>query len=54
MKDCTYYDLLGVSMDADEKEIADAKNFLVKKLHPDVNIDSRFDTTSYIQNVLTA
>ncbi|MBM6948160.1 J domain-containing protein [Mordavella massiliensis] len=54
MKDCTYYDLLGVSMDADEKEIADAKNFLVKKLHPDANIDSRFDTTSYIQNVLTA
>lgn len=31
MKDCTYYDLLGVPMDADEKEIADAKNFLVKK-----------------------
>lgn len=54
MKDCTYYDLLGVSMDADEKEIADAKNFLVKRLHPDANIDSRFDTTSYIQNVLTA
>lgn len=54
MKDCTYYDLLGVSMDADEKKIADAKNFLVKKLHPDANIDSRFDTTSYIQNVLTA
>lgn len=54
MKDCTYYDLLGVSMDADEKEIADAKNFLVKKLHPDANTDSRFDTTSYIQNVLTA
>ena len=54
MKDCTYYDLLGVSMDADEKEIADAKNFLVKKMHPDENINSTFDTTSYIQNVLTA
>ena len=54
MKDCTYYDLLGVSMDADEKEIADAKNFLVKKMHPDENINSSFDTTSYIQNVLTA
>ena len=54
MKDCTYYDLLGVSMDADEKEIADAKNFLVKKMHPDENINSTFDTTAYIQNVLTA
>ncbi len=54
MKDCTYYDLLGVSTDADEKEIADAKNFLVKKMHPDENINSTFDTTSYIQNVLTA
>ena len=54
MKDCTYYDLLGVPMDADEKEIADAKNFLVKKLHPDANVNCSFDTTSYIQNVLTA
>lgn len=31
MKDCTYYDLLGVPMDADEKEIADAKNFFSEK-----------------------
>lgn len=54
MKDCTYYDLLGVPMDADEKQISDAKNFLVKKMHPDANINSTFDTTSYIQNVLTA
>ena len=54
MKDCTYYDLLGVPMDADEKEIADAKNFLVKKMHPDANVNCSFDTTSYIQNVLTA
>ena len=54
MKDCTYYDLLGVPMDASEKEIADAKNFLVKKMHPDANINCSFDTTSYIQNVLTA
>lgn len=54
MKDCTYYDLLGVSMDADEKELTDAKNFLVKKFHPDENINSTFDTTAYIQNILTA
>lgn len=54
MKDCTYYDLLGVPMDADEKQITDAKNFLVKKLHPDANVNCSFDTTSYIQNILTA
>lgn len=54
MKECTYYDLLGVPMDATDEEITNAKNFLVKKLHPDVNIDSKFDTTTYIQNILYA
>lgn len=54
MKDCTYYDLLGIPMDADDGEINNAKNFLVKKFHPDANIDSGFDTTAYIQNVLAA
>lgn len=54
MKDCTYYDLLGVPYNASMEEIANAKNFLVKKLHPDANIDADFDTTAYIQNVLKA
>ena len=52
MKECTYYDLLGVPMDATDEEIISAKNFLVKKLHPDANINSTYDTTTYIQNVL--
>lgn len=54
MKECTYYDLLGVPMDATDEEIVTAKNFLVKKLHPDANINSGYDTTTYIQNVLYA
>lgn len=54
MKECTYYDLLGVPMDATDEEIVSAKNFLVKKLHPDANVDSGYDTTTYIQNVLYA
>lgn len=54
MKDCTYYDLLGVPMDATDEEITNAKNFLVKKLHPDANISSGYDTTPYIQGVLDA
>ena len=54
MKDCTYYDLLGVPMDATDEEIASAKNFLVKKFHPDANLNSGFDTTPYIQNILNA
>ncbi len=54
MKECTYYDLLGVPMDATEEEIVSAKNFLVKKMHPDANIDSGYDTTTYIQNILDA
>ena len=54
MKDCTYYDLLGVSMDADEEAIVNAKNFLVKRLHPDANMKSGYDTTIYIQNILDA
>lgn len=54
MKDCTYYDLLGVSPSATEAEIGSAKNFLVKKFHPDSNLDTTFDTTTYIQNVLFA
>ena len=54
MKDCTYYDLLGVPMDATDDEIASAKNFLVKKFHPDANLNSGFDTTPYIQNILNA
>ena len=54
MKECTYYDLLGVPMDATDEEIAAAKNFLVKKLHPDANVSDHYDTTAYIQNVLYA
>ena len=27
MKECTYYDLLGVPMDATDEEITNAKNF---------------------------
>lgn len=54
MKECTYYDLLGVPMDATDEEIINAKNFLVKKMHPDANINSGYDTTTYIQNVLYA
>ena len=54
MKDCTYYDLLGVPMDATDEQIVAAKNFLAKKFHPDANMDSNFDTNTYIQNVLNA
>ena len=54
MKDCTYYDLLGVPHDASIEEIVNAKNFLVKKLHPDANVGVEFDTTAYMQNVLKA
>ncbi len=54
MKDCTYYDLLGVSQDATDEQIVAAKNFLAKKFHPDANMNSNFDTTTYIQNVLHA
>ena len=54
MKDCTYYDLLGVPKDATDEQIVAAKNFLAKKFHPDANIDSKFDTTAYFQNVLHA
>ncbi len=54
MKDCTYYDLLGVPMDATDEEITNAKNFLMKKFHPDANINSGFDTTPYVQNILDA
>lgn len=54
MKDCTYYDLLGVSEDASIEQIVAAKNFLVKKFHPDANISSTYDTTSYMQKVLDA
>lgn len=54
MKDCTYYDLLGVPRDATDDQIVAAKNFLAKKFHPDANMDSGFDTTTYIQNVLHA
>lgn len=54
MKDCTYYDLLGVPMDATDEELATAKNFLVKKFHPDANIHAGYDTTTYIQNIFDA
>ncbi len=54
MKDCTYYDLLGVSQDATDEQIVAAKNFLAKKFHPDANMNTNFDTTTYIQNVLHA
>ena len=54
MKDCTYYDLLGVSSSATAEEIVSAKNFLVKKFHPDSNVDTTYDTTVFIQNILYA
>ncbi|MDD3361025.1 MAG: DnaJ domain-containing protein [Hespellia sp.] len=54
MKDCTYYHMLGVSADATNEQIVAAKNFLVKKFHPDANLSAGFDTTSYMQNVLDA
>lgn len=54
MKDCTYYDLLGIPMDADDAAITNAKNFLVKKMHPDANVGSSYDTTLYIQKILDA
>lgn len=54
MTQCTFYDLLGVSSHATKQEIINAKNFLIKRLHPDATMDDSFDTTRYIQKILEA
>lgn len=54
MRDCTYYDILGITRDASMQEITNAKNTLAKKYHPDANIHNSFDTTPYMQMILEA
>ena len=50
----TYYDTLGVPATATLEEITNAKNALAKVYHPDANIHSGIDTTSYMQEILEA
>ncbi|CUX43578.1 J domain-containing protein [Clostridium sp. C105KSO13] len=54
METRTYYDILGVSREATTEDITDAKNALAKVYHPDANIHSDIDTTSYMQEILEA
>lgn len=54
MRDCTYYDILGITRDASIQEITNAKNTLAKKYHPDANINNSYDTTPYMQMILEA
>lgn len=54
METRTYYDILGVSSEATLEEITAAKNALAKVYHPDANMHSGIDTTSYMQEILEA
>jgi curved DNA-binding protein CbpA len=54
MQTHTYYDILGVTMEATFEEIAVAKNNLAKIYHPDANIHCNVDTTLQMQEILEA
>lgn len=50
----TYYHVLGVSREATQEEITNAKNALAKIYHPDANINNGIDTTTQMQEILEA
>lgn len=50
----TYYSVLGVSREATQEEITNAKNALAKVYHPDANMHNNIDTTAYMQEILEA
>jgi hypothetical protein len=54
MEERTYYDILGVSREATNEEITNAKNALAKVYHPDANMHANVDTTAYMQEILEA
>jgi curved DNA-binding protein CbpA len=54
MQTHTYYDILGVTMEATLKDITTAKNNLAKIYHPDANIHCNVDTTLRMQEILEA
>lgn len=54
METRTYYEILGVSREATLEEITASKNALAKVYHPDANMGSNIDTTSYMQEILEA
>lgn len=54
METRTYYDILGVSREANLEEITNAKNALAKVYHPDANVHNNIDTTAYMQEILEA
>ena len=48
----TYYHVLGVSREATQEEITNAKNALAKIYHPDANMHNDIDTTKEMQEIL--
>jgi beta-mannanase len=54
MQTHTYYDILGVTIEATFEEIVAAKNNLAKIYHPDANIHCNVDTTVQMQEILEA
>ena len=50
----TYYHVLGVSREATQEEITNAKNALAKIYHPDANMHNDIDTTKEMQEILEA
>lgn len=54
MEPRTYYDILGVSREANLDDITSAKNALAKVYHPDANMHTPIDTTAHMQEILEA